>query len=385
VNQASSLLLTYNLHNIYRVYGRFFKLINYKNQHIHFKGEAIMKRLIAKGTWLGLLAATLVLTACGGGGGGGGFTPPDINEEPIAITADTQNAIAQSIDGAIESTMGTGDAVDAVQGAVIDSGGSTPSVFDFASSKLLDYAKQGAEAATTANLPAGVMQSKTVPCDSGSITMTINVAAPESGMLIVDDSFSFTANNCKDNVDGTTINGSFSFTIDSGDLAFECEPSCPDTNVGVEISFNNFRIAESGGLTATIHGGFIMELDETSGTAGFRGTSLYLIAGADAMRLTNFDVSSTLISGDTATSSSVNMTIASTLIDGSITFATTVDIEQVIDQEHPYFGTVVMTGAGGATLRIEYADQYSVNFYFDPDGLGPDPEVSTLGVLWTDM
>jgi hypothetical protein len=337
-----------------------------------------MKCLIAKSTWLGLLAATLVLTACGGGGGGGGFTPPNINETPIAITAANQNAIALSVDEGINGTMDGGDVA---LGAVVDGGGPTPSIFDFASTKLLDYAKQGA--ATAANLPAGVMQSETLNCaSSGTITFTIDIADPDFLVMIAGDSLSVIVRNCDDGL-GDTVNGSFSFTIDSGSIVLDCISSCPD--VAIAVNFNNFRITE-GMETVAIHGGFTMAVSEIGGTSSLSGTSLYLIAGADAIRLTNFSINSELIAGDTATRSSVNMTIASTMMDGSITMATTVDIDQVIGEDHPYTGTVLVTGAGNAELTINYPNALQVELTLDTDGAaGPTPPETTVLVNWADI
>jgi len=307
------------------------------------------------------------------------FTPPNINETPVAISGANQNAIALSVDEGINGTMSSSDSL---VGAVVDGGSSTPSVFDFASTKLLDYVKQGA--AANANLPAGITQSENFPCDSGSITLSATVADPDSGNISAGDSFSMRGNNCVDNFDGTTLNGSISLTIVSGYIPFdpECFSGCPDFSAA--MSFNNFRITE-GGFTAAIHGGFTLALSETSGTSSFSGTSLFLIAGADAIHLTDFNISSALISGDTATSSSVNITIASTLIDGSISFETTVDIEQVIGQDHPYTGTVVVTGAGGETLTIDYVGQFAVDLTLDTDGAGATPPNATVTVLWADM
>jgi len=337
-----------------------------------------MNQFLAKNIRLGSLAAALVLTACGGGSGGGSsFTPPNINETPVAITAANQNAIAQSVEGGI---IGTTEGGNAVLGVVVNSDGSSPSAFDFASTKLLGLVKQGSVDSTSQLV--GVVQSETILCDSGSFTVTIDIATPASETLVAGDSASLSANNCVDNFDDTTINGRFSLTIDSGFIDLNCISGCPD--VAISVNFNNFRITESA-ETIAIHGGFTMAQSETSGTASFSGTSLFLIAGVDALHLTNFNLSSTLISGDTATSSSVSMTIASTLIDGSITIATTVDIEQVIDQQHPYTGTVVVTGAGGATLTIDFIDQYTVDLTIDPDGPGGVAPNPTDTVLWATM
>ena len=338
-----------------------------------------MKQLITKITWLGLFATTLVLTACGGGGGGGSsFTPPDINETPVAITAANQNAIALSVDAGINGTVAGGDVA---LGAVIVGSGSSPSAFNFASTKLLDYAKQGA--AATVNLPAGVVDSATIDCgptpDYGTMTITIDIADPDFLVMVAGDSLSISSNSCNDGM-GTTINGSFSFTIDSGSIILDCPSNCPD--VAIAVNFNNLRITESG-LTAAIHGGFTMAVSEIDGTSSVSGTSLYLIAGADAIRLTNFNIDSST-TGST-TSSTVTMTIASTLIDGSITIETLDPILQDVGELHPHAGIVRVTGAGEATLTIVYVDSTQVNFYLDPDGDGPEPEVETLGVLWTDM
>jgi hypothetical protein len=335
-----------------------------------------MSQFFIKSTWPGILAAALVLTACGGGGGGGSsFTPPNINETPVAISGANQNAIAQSVEGGITGTTEGGGAV---FGVVIDGDGSSPSVFDFSSTKLLGLVKQGS--VSSADLSAGVVQSETIPCDSGSISVSIDIATPASETLVAGDSASLTANNCVDNFDGTTINGGFSLTIDSGLIDFNCFASCPD--VAVSVNFNNFRITESA-ETLAIHGGFTMAMSETSGTASFSGTSLFLIAGVDALHLTDFDISSTTVG--VTTSSTVNMTIASTLIDGSITIATTDPILQDVGEQHPHAGTVVVTGAAGATLTIVYLDSTQVELTLDPDGPGGVAANAPVIVAWADM
>lgn len=339
-----------------------------------------MNQFIVKSTWLGSLAAALVLTACGGGGSGGGssFTPPVINETPVAITVDNQNAVAQTADESISGTAGGGGGV---LGVVVDGDGSSFSAFDFATTRLLDSVKRGGVA--SADLPAGVVvELPNEPCDtSGSETITFDIADPESGMLIAGDSASITANNCVDAF-GNTTNGRFSLSIDSGSIVFDCLVDCPDVTISVD--FNNFRETENGGLTTTMHGDMTMAASETGGTATISGTSLFLIEGSDAVHLTNFDVSSETVG--VTTSTTVNMTIAGTLIDGSITIATTSPVLQDELELHPHGGTVVVTGNAGATLTIDYLDPPThVQLTLDTDGPGGVAAEAPVIVAWADM
>lgn len=339
-----------------------------------------MKQLIVKSCWLAFISTSLFLTACnsGGGGGGsgtGGFEIPNINETPLAITADNQNAVASTTTDGISGTTDSGGIA---LGVKSESNISSPSVFDFSSNKLINYVKQGA--GNNANLVSGVTQVVNEPCDSGEISITIDITDPGSETLVAGDSASLTAKNCKSNIDGTTVNGTFSLTVVSGSIDFNCLSSCPD--VTVSVNFNNFRVTE-GGTTATIHGSFTMSQSETGGTASFSGTSLYLVSGSEAVHLTDFDISSTTVG--VTTSTTANFTIAGTVIDGSITVETTDPVLQDVGESHPHGGTIVVTGAGGATLTIVYVDSTQVDLTLDPDGpggVGPNP---TVRVAWADM
>lgn len=337
-----------------------------------------MNQLFVKSKWTGLLGTALMLVACGGSGSGNrdsSFIPPDINETPVAITVDNQNAVALTADESVSGATAGGS--DFALGVVVDGGGPSTNIFNLTSTTLLDYVKQGVVAG--ADLPAGVVQSDTINCDSGSITLTIDMADPNSGILVAGDSASITVNNCTNT--GTTINGSYSLTIDSGSIDTNCASSCVDDFTST-VSFNNLRVTELGS-TATIHGGITLVNSDTSGTASFSGTSLFLIAGTDAIHLTDFSVSSSTTGAITSTT--VNMTVAGTQINGSITIVTTDPLLQNEFDIHPHGGTIVVTGAGGATLTIVYLNATQVELTLDPDGAGPTLANTPVVVAWADM
>lgn len=344
-----------------------------------------MKRFMTMSIWLGILSTTFLLSACGGSGGsGGGFQPPAINETPVAITTTNQNSVTTTATEGISGTTGSGSLV----GVVASTGGPSFNVFDFSSTKLLGYVTRGNISGS--NVVAGAVMSQTIPCDSGEIVISINMADTSSSVLNTNDSATLSARNCYSSIDGTTANGSFSFTVTAGSVDMNCDSSlstCPD--VTLSVSFNQFSVND-GGTTATIHGGFTMSNSDASGTASFSGTSLYLIAGSEALHLTNFNVSTTIVGSGTfgnTTSTTGNLTLAGTVIDGSISIAIS-DTDPILQDEfeaHPHAGTVVVTGAGGATLTIVYVDAYTVDLTLDPDGAGPTPANPTVSVLWTAM
>lgn len=330
-----------------------------------------------KATFFGVLGVTALLVGCGGGGGGDAFVPPAINETPVAITTSNQDAVALTADGSVSGAVSGGGSI---LGIVVNNGGPSFSTLDFITNKLLNSVVTG-NAVNTA-LPAGVTVSATTPCTTGNTTFTITTANdPASGIFIAGDTITATANNCFDSVDHTTTSGDFSFSIASGSLDMSCSISCAD--VAVTISFNNFRVTESG-ATAVMHGG--ITLAKAGATDSFSGTSFYVIepSGA-AVHLSNFNISGTTTGATQSTT--VNMTVAGTLIDGSITIVTAVGdpLLQTTTELHPHSGTMVVTGSSGSTLTIVAVNSLEVDLTLDPDGPGGTPANATVRKLWTSL
>jgi len=324
--------------------------------------------------WPALLGGLLILAACGGGDS---FTPPNISTTPVALSSSNQN---DAIETSAMAAGGTTDSSSLVTGVVIEgAGGAGFNPFDFASSKLPEYVLKAK--ASAAALPTGVAFSETLPCDSGTMKISGNVADPNASEASAGDTISFSFNNCTDNFEGTTINGAFSASVISGYIGLFCGTSCP--NFQLEATFNNLRVTEMGS-TGAVHGGF--NLTHAGSTDTFSGSSLYLIeTGGESVHLTNFDIS-TATSGPLETTT-VSMSVAGTQINGLINIETdpSAPLEQTTDEDHPHAGTLIITGRNNSSLTVEALNSSSmqVTLNADDDGLPDDGYPKT--VTWTEI
>lgn len=326
---------------------------------------------------LSIIGAVFLLTGCGGGGGGGGgedpFVAPTLSDSLVTISADNQNDVVTTVDTGVNGAKEGGSSA---LGVVIEGTSSTFNVFNFVSTKFSSAAEQAA--LTNFNVPVGASFSEDIPCDSGSMTFSAEVKNTSSTTLTVGDSLGIRFNSC---VDGTTTTkGSLLFTITSGSLDLNCDTGCGDVTASATI--RNLRITEAGQSVA-VDGGF--SVAKSGNTETMSGSSLYVVVtGGEAVHLTDFTISIDSTGPFSDETSTVEMTIASSVLDGVITVTTdpAAPLVKHYYEDHPHSGKVTVTGDNGSQLLIEHLSATSVSLTLDVDGAGPTPAEATVIVTW---
>ncbi len=340
-----------------------------------------MKSTIMKGALIGLMGGTvLILAGCAAEENTGTTLLIDkvnVPSTPTAISTSNQNTVvaetSDSVDGAL--TVGGSAPVGA---SLQDQAASGFSIFDFARGPLLDTVRQGL--VQQQNLPAAIAVTQSVACDSGSMSLTLNLNNPISTTLQPGDSFSVRFDNCNDSQDGTTSNGSMSATVDSGTLEAGCDATgtCSDFSLG--MNFNDLQITEMG-ETALIDGGFTLVYASATNTNTISGNDFYMYSSTgQGVHMSNFNIASTL-SGSTETTT-VTMTLASTRINGSVQIQTTAPLvtTNIDADDYPSSGTLEITGAN-SKLTVTATSSSSVLLELDEDNDGTLDQSATVN--WT--
>jgi hypothetical protein len=220
-----------------------------------------------------------------------------------------------------------------------------------------------------------------VPCDVGAGNLVLNDVGDPG--LSTGDSASLTFINCIFDPDGipVTMNGNISFT--ASDVT-----GTPDGpfSYALTCSFNAYSVTVLG-ATVTVHGGFTLELSTTDGdtfTAVVHGDYFSVTAQAGLQAFTgtisDFRVARTYTESTGDYVVNVMGTIAGTQLGGSVTYETPVPFTGT-DPDDPDAGTLIVTGAGGATLTVVAIDNVDVEIHVDLDGDGESD--GTIFTTWS--
>jgi hypothetical protein len=325
---------------------------------------------------LALFGAILLLTGCGGGGGGGDepFVAPTLSNSLVSISANNQNAVTDTVDTGVTGAKEGGSNV---IGVVIAGPSTSFNAFDFIKSQFSSTKDLLTD--TGLSNPTGASLSQNIPCaTSGSMTLSAEVADPNGTSLSINDSVGIRFNTC---VDGTTTTkGSLSFTVTSGSVDIYCDTNCGDVSIAVDIS--NLRFTETG-QTVAIDGG--LNIAKSGTTETLSGSSLYVVvAGGEALHLSDFSISTDSSGPFSEQVSTIDMTIASAVLDGVITVVSdsAAPLRKYYYEDHPHAGKVLVTGANGSQLLIEYLSATAVSLTLDTDGAGPTPAEAPVTVTW---
>jgi hypothetical protein len=270
------------------------------------------------------LTVSLLFTACGGGSDGGG---PELLPAPTTpVTISAANG-AQVAAGALEIAMG-GVAFPMFGGGVIAADGApAPRIL----SRMASDAQARVSRASSA-LVTGAVQSQ--PCMvSGSVTISDTPTA-----------ISITYNQCSD-FEGQVLNGTMSMTdfAQTGDGVSGSASGTYSLNVTMTDPATTLRML--GGMR------FEETWTPTSTTSQLSGSYLGVSDGVTTEVLSNFSLSETVDETTGLTTSSSSFTLASTALGGVVTVATPTPF-QSYPFYSPHAGVLVVTGGGGARVRL---------------------------------
>jgi len=219
-----------------------------------------------------------------------------------------------------------------------------------------------------------------LPCDTGDANLFISDTGDPG--LSQGDFARFTFVNCVNGADSipVTMNGVLEFT------ATEVTGTPPGPfSYALTCTFTNFSISLLG-ATVTVNGGFTLELstdDADSYTAVVYGNyySVHAQAGQQSYwgTISNFRLERTYTESTGAYLVDLMATVAGSQIGGEATYETTVPFTG-IDPDDPDAGTLVVTGAGGATATLVALDNVNVQILLDLDG--DETTDATINTTW---
>lgn len=328
------------------------------------------------GITAGLLGAcALLLAGCGGGGGGGGGSG-DVTDDgysgPTTLYAmDTETAADDAATYGAEQGGLDSTGFEALDGIGLKSG--TGARGDTASSVIGRVRELAGSLSLTNVSKFGARGSATDTCDSGTVSGTWNGSSPYDQSA--DGNYlQLTFNNCVDAYYGVSYNGRFRVTVVSA--AEEL----------YEFSFTDLTVAN--GSESLYFNGAIREQETSAGstyTVATYGDSLVMGYGAEQVRLTDFRFEYAFNSSNNMASRTSDFTVASTTINGSITVDTTQAFETFWTDGYPNAGSMVITGAGGAKVRLTAESAEYVRIEYDLNGDGTYGEPVDRVVPWSEV
>jgi hypothetical protein len=316
-----------------------------------------MRKLIVTSTWLGLLAAALVLTACGGGGGGG-VTPLSYtgNTSPAAIDGANAEAVGVSVTEGVSEAISS-EGADSVPFAASLNLNNANSVI---SNKITEISRQILADAQASNLPVGAAYT------SDQLNTEAGYYAFCGGSVSISDAL---------------LNGGTNGTVSFNDFCI-VDP----LGSGVDMVINgSITISVSGTTeTVTFTNMTVVYGSETfsfSGTMACSTVSPYecstLFVGSDGE---TYKASSVTVTGDDVSGYSVDATFSDP-INGVVTVTTITPITFNCVGSMPDAGVIAFSSSNGSSGTITFIDclNYSVDY---DDGLGTINSTGTILGTW---
>lgn len=315
---------------------------------------------------LAVLTAVIV-AGCGGSSDDSGPGNPPVTVPPPDLAISSGNSM-QVMQVAYSTASGAGD----MAGLVTNTGISA----EPGAVAKVPMPGQLTKPLTNAisNVPIGP---ETLPCDvSGSITVSGNLANPLT--LSAGDTINMDADNCDDGL-GEITDGLIASIIEafSGDIVSSL------FSMTIRMDITNYQVTTTSDVLLN-HGDVTVTLDNT--TPGYVSASV----SANAITTSSNTSSETLYSFlstqtiDTRVSPSpytmsASGTVDSSEVGGIVELSTPVMFEG-FDNDYPSEGELLVTGAGGSTVRLITIDNVDIRIEFDSDGVAPPDE--TIDTTW---
>lgn len=294
-----------------------------------------------------LMAA--VITGCGGGGGGNNGT---VDTGPtLAITADNGEAVAATVTTGVLAMF---EITEGVEGPILEPTAGTLSLLR----------KIGKMPRTFYQVPV----QGTEPCDvSGSVSLSGDLADPTT--ITEGDTITGVFENCDDG-DGFLIDGVLALTVAGveGDIFSDV------FRLTLDMVLTNLTVTSDGESIAGDG-----DLDYTLDMLGFpaimtalSGTELSIAAAGESVTFRNFDQTLEANPGVVPTpyAAEANGRLDSSLLGGSVDYDTVVTIQASGDDNPPYTGEILVSGANDSQVRIVVVSVEVVRLEIDVNGDG---------------
>ena len=309
---------------------------------------------------------TILVVACSGSNSG------SVAPTPTSLAVIDANSAAPIAGGVIEAVFASGRFGDLVGGG--GSGGLVGQTNNGLSK--VGGSQPGSMLGYFAKVP---IPGTNTPCAvDGSVTVSGNVADPTT--LSTGDRLMLEFFDCDDGF-GQVLNGIYellinSFSGDLGQLLF---------TLSATSTFTGFEVMEGQELTS-LNGDATLDLDTSMPlmtSVSVSGDSISVSDNTDTATLRTFQTDVTHDASVTpeAYTYAASGTLTSTLFEGEVNYSTPVTF-QGFAGEYPHTGELLITGAGGSSVRLIALDNVNVRLEIDPgDGSG----VITQDTTWAEL
>jgi hypothetical protein len=304
-----------------------------------------------------LLSITGLLVACGGGGGGSGDSTSIGASAPMTVTSANATQVAGASIEASDSFTGNTEGILGVIPAAV---GSTPSTDINIIETVIEQIKRAPQFSDFRVAPAAV-QSESQNCDSGTLSLTFNDADNDL-QLSTGDTVSMTASNCV--FGDVTMNGGISIS----NVIVDGDQLSPPYSLQFSLQTSGFSVSAGGEMVSMNGGGTISESanDDITSTSSFSGNGIEITAGGDTLTLTDYQITETENQATNTYSRSINATISSSSLGGSVRVTTDVALSGVIPFD-PDTGQITCMG-NNSSVTLTVIDSTSVQLEVDEDG-----------------
>lgn len=144
----------------------------------------------------------------------------------------------------------------------------------------------------------------------------------------------------------------------------------------------NFSVSVTGETVVMSGDGTISESssDGVNFSSSVSGNGIQITAAGQTLTLTDYDILETENEATGEYAISINATISSSSVGGSVTVTTDVALSG-IGSGDPSAGQVTCVGANSSSLTLTVVDSLNVQIEVDTDGIGGPDE--TLSLAWT--
>ena len=302
-----------------------------------------------------LFGSALLVIALSGCGGGGGGAPPGPAPTGTINTGRALDIAGRAVDMALQS-------------------GSFGGITDFVGLTVVPTGAAGSVGGGRLMKPGSRQYWAGVPVgpevrlceEDGTETVSGDIASP---LTVTDGDFlDYVWNECDDGL-GQVINGLIRMTF----TEFEGDLLAGRILLRVSLTVTDFQVTEGLDVRLT-NGGLSLTIDSRNQPETIietLGNSLVVASNNSTDTLTNF---SSLIVENTSMfpsnfTTDVTGTLLSTLFEGSVNYNMPIPFEATGDN-YPYAGEMLISGSGGATIRIMALDQFKVRIEADFNGDG---------------
>jgi hypothetical protein len=318
------------------------------------------------------VAVVMLITACGGGGGGsaggGSASTGAVTAPSVSITSANAPTVAAASTGDVQSVSNVADSTSTIGAAQVVNAADSNKLETLttmrANQMLTQFALKAAPHVSKTNaINAASISNETVPCDSGTMTVSGSVAnsSSYSTYLTQGDYISITANNCRYGTD--VLNGGLYVEVSSGSFT----NSTYYSNVGLSMKFTGLNLTSSTASGTAVTGmdgdaSFVMSKTVSNSTMDIRGTVLtrsQTINGTVSRTSLKNYTQRYVVSRSTATATvsaevhTTNTKLGAT--GGSYTLTTPTAVVWSTSTDVIQSGVIEIAGANGAKVRATIA------------------------------